>query len=660
MRESLPFNRISNAFYDFTEEAAKDPAELMKWRLGLQPLKEPLVSVDEQDDLLEPVNFIKDLVEMPEQTSDRVLRSSRRTSEGAASATEADSYADFLDIYGAFMFESFTAQSAKITVGHALKGRDRARWMEAIVAEIKLLLDGGTLVPVDEEEIVGPHQLIHSTMQLKLKLHADGSVDKYKARLCACGNELYGLVAETFAPTISHLAYATVHQLAIIDRMHKITVDTVGAYLHQFYPADAIPLYLVLPPNVAVAIGAEPGLKYRIRKYLYGLPDAGLAYYKAYSEHLIAKGYLRSISDPCLFFKLEGNTRTYVWTHVDDTFVCSTHKHLLDLFVDKMKEKFDVTVVHNVEEYLGIHMESMPNGDVKLTQPKLLESLLDEYRDKLGEVSKYRNRAPQRETAPLEESIAIPQAEYLHLLGALIYLCKSRPDISTAVSFASTYAAAPTEAAFVELIYILQYLKGTQSHGLILRSGEPNRELTLTCYVDASYLTHRDSKSHTGYTLSFGEMNTNYRVEGTFYSKSSKQTLVTTSSTHAEMRAMFSLIVDIVYVVHLCAEIGRPVKLPAIVMEDNQPVIDVTSDVSSRTKRCKHFLMLVNYVREQVVTGLIQIRKVATVENLADVLTKIVTGGEFQTKAGLLLGLPVSPVIVDEDSADGEQAIAAT
>jgi hypothetical protein len=325
-----------------------------------------------------------------------------------------------------------------------------------------------------------------------------------------------------------------------------------------------------------------------------------------------------------------------------------------------MKEKFDVTVVHNVEEYLGIHMESMPNGDVKLTQPKLLESLLDEYRDKLGEVSKYRNRAPQRETAPLEESIAIPQAEYLHLLGALIYLCKSRPDISTAVSFASTYAAAPTEAAFAELIYILQYLKGTQSHGLILRSGEPNRELTLTCYVDASYLTHRDSKSHTGYTLSFGEMNTNYRVEGTFYSKSSKQTLVTTSSTHAEMRAMFSLIVDIVYVVHLCAEIGRPVKLPAIVMEDNQPVIDVTSDVSSRTKRCKHFLMLVNYVREQVVTGLIQIRKVATVENLADVLTKIVTGGEFQTKAGLLLGLPVSPVIVDEDSADGEQAIAAT
>jgi len=136
----------------------------------------------------------------------------------------------------------------------------------------------------------------------------------------------------------------------------------------------------------------------------------------------------------------------------------------------------------------------------------LLESLLEEYGDKVGEVSKFRNRAPQRETAPLEDSKAIPQTDYLHLLGALIYLCKSRPDISTAVSFASTYAAAPTEAAFAELIYILQYLRGTQNHGLVLRAGEPNRELTLTCFVDASYLTHRDSKSHTGYTLSFGEI----------------------------------------------------------------------------------------------------------------------------------------------------------
>jgi hypothetical protein len=63
--------------------------------------------------------------------------------------------------------------------------------------------------------------------------------------------------------------------------------------------------------------------------------------------------------------------------------------------------------------------------------------------------------------------------------------------------------------------------------------------------------------------MSFGKI-------GTFYSKSGKQTLVTTSSTHAEMRALFSLVVDLIFVVNLCEELGRPLEMPCIVLEDNQ------------------------------------------------------------------------------------------
>jgi uncharacterized membrane protein YGL010W len=151
------------------------------------------------------------------------------------------------------------------------------------------------------------------------------------------------------------------------------------------------------------------------------------------------------------------------------------------------------------------------------------------------------------------------------------------------------------------------------------------------CYVDASYLTHADSKSHTGYCLSFGEL-------GCFYSKSSKQQLVTTSSTHAEMRALYSLTIDIVYLVNLCEELGRPIDLPAIVLVDNQPVIDLVQSAFVKSKRCKHFLMLVQWVRERVEHGYLELRKVATKDNVADILTKIITGGEFQTKAQLLLG----------------------
>ena len=84
-----------------------------------------------------------------------------------------------------------------------------------------------------------------------------------------------------------------------------------------------------------------------------------------------------------------------------------------------------------------------------------------------------------------------------------------------------------------------------------------------------------------------------------------KQTLMTTSSTHAEMRALYQAILEIIYVINLCDELGRPIELPAIVMEDNQPVIDLTKDLSKRSKKYNHFLMLINYVREQVESGLI-------------------------------------------------------
>jgi hypothetical protein len=74
-------------------------------------------------------------------------------------------------------------------------------------------------------------------------------------------------------------------------------------------------------------------------------------------------------------------------------------------------------------------------------------------------------------------------------------------------------------------------------------------------------------------------------------------------------------------------------------MEDNQPVIDLTADISSRSKKCKHFLMLVNYVKEQISNGLIELQKVPTAHNVADILTKIVVGNEYRQKALNLLGI---------------------
>ena len=381
---------------------------------------------------------------------------------------------------------------------------------------------------------------------------------------------------------------------------------------------------------MATALHLDPTATYRIKKYLYGLPDAGLAYYKAYSSYLIAGGFTRTVSDPCLFVKTGPLGTTYVWCHVDDTFICATSKHLITEFTDYIKKAFDITI-EAADEYLGLKLTTTEQGCL-LTQPKLLSQLEVEYQLLLAPFT--RATTPQR---PLDSQDSndspFDSTEYLHLLGSLIYLTKSRPEIATAVSFGARHGSSPTRGQFSELLHCLAYLLRTRDQGLLLRRGTPGQSLRLHCYADASYLTHGDtSQSHAGYCLAFGEL-------GSFYSKSQTIKLVVTSSTHAELRALYAVTIDIVFVMHLCAELHRPLALPSIVFIDNQPVIDVINATVPRPKRSKHFLMLADWLRDQVSLGYIELQKIPTAFNLSDILTKIVTGSAFKTKAALLLGL---------------------
>ena len=144
-----------------------------------------------------------------------------------------------------------------------------------------------------------------------------------------------------------------------------------------------------------------------------------------------------------------------------------------------------------------------------------------------------------------------------------------------------------------DLYYVVEYLRATQDVGHIIHPSEFS-EFTLYCEVDASYLFHPDSKGHTGYTISFNGTN------GTFYKRSVKQTAVATSSTHAEARAIFTLAKDINFIIAICQELSIPLQLPAIVMEDNSAVVTMANNDTSYAKKCKHFLMVVNYVKEQI------------------------------------------------------------
>jgi len=113
--------------------------------------------------------------------------------------------------------------------------------------------------------------------------------------------------------------------------------------------------------SIAIACGLNPDQLYRVNKFLYGLPDAGRAYYIAYSELLIANGYTRSQSDPCLFYSIKDEIWTYVWCHVDDMMISSTDESEIKKFEEKIQVPGQIFVYnvpatreHTVYTYIRI------------------------------------------------------------------------------------------------------------------------------------------------------------------------------------------------------------------------------------------------------------------------------------------------------------------
>jgi len=298
------------------------------------------------------------------------------------------------------------------------------KWIEAINLEVKSLIDDFKCLVPEEIDYEKEYDCIHATIDLKIKYINEETIDKFKARVCRCGNELVQRSSysnKTYSPMVSHLTHSTMLQLAVYDKMCVCSIDPVGAFLYQEYPETLKPLYIILPTSVAKACNLVSKTTHRVKKYIYGLPDSGRAYYLAYRDQLLASGYKMTTTNQCLFVRLidEDNLRTYAWIHVDDTIVTSTHERELDLLKENLQVKFKITT-HDLTRHLGINIGWLESGAVKLQQRKLLGALFGEY-PPTEKKANQPQRIARNDARGVNEQGDEPckQCEYLHLLGML-------------------------------------------------------------------------------------------------------------------------------------------------------------------------------------------------------------------------------------------------
>jgi hypothetical protein len=157
---------------------------------------------------------------------------------------------------------------------------------------------------------------------------------------------------------------------------------------------------------------------------------------------------------------------------------------------------------------------------------------------------------------------------YRHLVGSLIYLAVTRPDISYPVNILSQFVSAPTTVYYSHLLRVLRYLRGTITRRLFFPRSS---SLQLQCYSDTTWTSDpTDRRSLSAYCVFFG---------GSLIAwKTKKQTVIFRSSVEAELRAMALLTAEVTWLRWLLADFGVSVTTPIPVFSDSTGAISIARD----------------------------------------------------------------------------------
>ncbi|GAV82300.1 hypothetical protein CFOL_v3_25752 [Cephalotus follicularis] len=214
---------------------------------------------------------------------------------------------------------------------------------------------------------------------------------------------------------------------------------------------------------------------------------------------------------------------------------------------------------------------------------------------------------------------------FQRLVGKLIYLTITRPDITYAMSFVSQFMQTPTEGS-MELVHrILRYLKSCPSRGILM---ENNGHSNIDAFSDADWAgCPFDRRSRIGFCTFVGGNLVTW--------KSKKQNVVARSSAEAEYRAMASTTSELVWLQLLLSELGLKNNSPMRLFGDNQAARHIASNPVFH-ERTKHIEVDCNFIREKVQNRTIQTVYVQSEKQFADVFTKALSKGSFQNMVSKL------------------------
>nr|GEY56507.1 retrovirus-related Pol polyprotein from transposon TNT 1-94 [Tanacetum cinerariifolium] len=376
-----------------------------------------------------------------------------------------------------------------------------------------------------------------------------------------------------------------------------------------------------------------PSHVYKLKKALYGLKQAPRAWYNELSTFLLQNHFFNSTIDPTLFIRRFDDDILVVQVNVDDIIFGSTHPRYTQLFSDLMKSRFDMSMMGEMTFFLGLQVNQSPCG-IFINQSNYVLEILKkdgiESCDPVGTLMEIKDKLDLDQNGTLVDA-----TKYHSMIGALMYLTSSRPDIVHAICLCAWYQAKTTKKHLKEVKRIFCYLWGTINTGLWYTK---DSGFELTGFSDADFAGCKDTfKSTSGGAQFLGEKLVSW--------SSKKQDCTALSTAKAEYVSLSACCAQVLWMRTQLTDYGFHFKKIPIYCDSKLAIAISCNPVQH--SRTKHIAVCYHFIKEHVEKGTIELYFVKTDYQLADIFTKSLLVDRFNYLVCLLGMRSLSPQELD-------------
>lgn len=354
------------------------------------------------------------------------------------------SYGNFSPSHRAFL-SSISSHVEPTSYSQAVKD---PKWREAMKKELDALKLNNTWTL---EPLPPGKRPIGCKWVFKIKYNSDGSIERYKARLVAKGyTQMEGLdYHETFAPVAKLVTVRCLLAVAAARGWELHQLDVNNAFLHGDLHEE---VYMLPPPGIN-----KKGDNFvcRLRKSLYGLKQASRNWFEKFSNALRSAGYKQSVADYSLFTKSCGKNFSAVLVYVDDVIVTGNDTPSITWLKKYLNTLFHIKNLGRLKYFLGIEVARSSEG-IFLSQRKYILDILAET----GMIGAKGCSFPMEQNlhlTPDDGDFLDDPSVYRRLVGRLIYLTITRPDITYSVNILSQFMQKPRSTHMAATYRVLRY-----------------------------------------------------------------------------------------------------------------------------------------------------------------------------------------------------------